>query len=70
MRKVSVAVTVTYSYPVDVPDDVVDIETYCDAEDPVYRNLARQLADKRLPFDGIITSIIDEETEEVLYDYE
>ena len=68
--KVSVNCSVTYSYEVDVPDMVTDLPCYVDSCDPVYFNICKVLAAKGLNYDGVINSIVDEETEDVLYEGE
>lgn len=68
--KVSVNCSVTYSFEVDVPEMVTDLPCYVDSCDPVYVGICKVLTEKGLNFDGVINSIIDEKTEEVLYEGE
>ena len=70
--KVSVCVDVHYIYEVDVafdPDleDETDLLNYVDVEDPVYRELCGVLGEAHLNYEGETTSIINDETGEVLY---
>lgn len=64
--KVSVCARVTYSYEAEIPDGV-DIESAADSADPVYPRFVTALMNEGLKYDGEIVSIIDEDTEEVLY---
>ena len=59
--KVSVAVSLTYDYEVDLPDDIdqKDIEDYCDLADPAFSELAKVLSKYHLNFDSNILSITD-----------
>lgn len=68
--RVSVNCSVTYSFEVDVPEMVTDLPCYVDSCDPVYVGICKVLTEKGLNFDGVINSIIDNETEEVLYEGE
>ena len=67
--KVSVAVTVYYNYEVDIPEDTQrkDLPWVCDNEDPVYNEVAHVLHEAGLNFDAETTSIIREDTDEVIY---
>lgn len=65
--KVSVNCSVTYSFEVDVPEAVVDLPCYVDSCDPVYAGICKILTEKGLNFDGVINSIVEEETDKVLY---
>jgi len=66
--KVSVNCFVTYSFEVDVPEMVTDLPCYVDSCDPVYSSICKVLTEKGLNFEGAISSIVDEDTEKVLYD--
>jgi hypothetical protein len=66
--KVSVNCSVTYSFEVDVPEMVTDLPCYVDSCDPVYSSICKVLTEKGLNFEGAINSIVDEDTEKVLYD--
>lgn len=65
--KVSVNCSLTYSYEIDIPEGVSDLPCYVDSCDPVYSDLCKVLTKEGLNFDGVINSIVDDETEEVLY---
>ena len=65
--KVSVNCSVTYSFEIDVPEMATDLLCYVDSCDPVYSDICKVLTEKGLNFDGEINSIVDEETDEVLY---
>lgn len=66
--KVSVNCSVTYSFEVDIPaEGVSDLPCYVDSCDPVYAGICKMLTEKGLNFDGEINSIVDEDTEKVLY---
>ena len=67
--KVSVAVAVYYNYEVEIPDDTTrkDLPSVCDIEDPVYEDIARVLHEARLDYDAEITSILREDTDEIIY---
>lgn len=64
--KISVCARVTYNYEVEVPDEV-DVESAADSADPVFPYFVMLLMNKGLKYDGEIVSIVDEDTEEVLY---
>jgi hypothetical protein len=65
--KVSVCARVTYNYEVEIPEMVTDLPCYADSADPVYFNICKMLAAKGLNYEGDIVSIVDEDTDEVLY---
>ena len=67
--KVSVAVAVYYNYETEIPDDTAKEELLwvCDNEDPVYREIAEALHEAKLNYDAVTTSIIREDTDEILY---
>ncbi len=67
--KVSIAVAVYYNYETEIPDDTTSKELLwvCDNEDPVYREIAGILQEAKLNYDAVTTSIIREDTDEVLY---
>ena len=67
--KVSVAVAVYYNYETEIPDDTTrkDLPSVCDIEDPVYEDIARILCKAKLNYDAETTSIIREDTDEILY---
>lgn len=64
--KVSVCARVTYNYEVEIPDGV-DLECYADSADPVYPRFVKALVNEGLNYEGEIISIVNEDTEEVLY---
>ena len=64
--RVSVCARVTYNYEVEIPDGV-DLECFADSADPVYPRFVMALANEGLNYEGEIVSIIDNDTEEVLY---
>ena len=69
--RVSVNCSVTYSFEVDIPaEGVSDLPCYVDSCDPAYVGICKVLTEKGLNFDGVINSIVDNETEEVLYEGE
>ena len=67
--KVSVAVALYYNYETEIPDDITreDLPWICDIRDPVYGDIARVLHEAKLNYDAETTSIIREDTDEVLY---
>lgn len=65
--KVSVCCEVLYNYEIEIPDDVDDIESYCDSCDPVYREICGTMTDAHLNFTGRLVSIVDSDTDEVYY---
>ena len=67
--KVSVAVAVYYNYEVEIPNDTArkDLPLVCDIEDPVYEDIARALRNAKLDYDAETTSIIREDTYDVIY---
>lgn len=71
MRKVSVSTSLFYTFSCEIPDELTGDEAmnYCDFEDPVFKSFCKILEKNNLNYDAEINSIIDEETDEVLYDY-
>lgn len=67
--KVSVCAQVTYYYEVEVPETVTDIECFCDSADPVYPRFVKALVNEGLNYNAEILSIVDDDTEEVIYSY-
>ncbi len=67
--KVSVAVAVYYNYEAEIPDDTQreDLLWVCDNEDPAYREIAGVLHEAKLNYDAVTTSIIREDTDEIIY---
>ena len=65
--KVSVNCSVTYSYKVDVSKNVADLPCYVDSCDPVYFSISKVLAEQGLNYDSVINSIVEEDTDKVLY---
>lgn len=58
---------VTYHYEVEIPEMVTDLECFVDSADPVYPRFVKALVNEGLNYDGEIVSIVDNETDEVLY---
>ena len=67
--KVSVACAVYYNYSLEVSDDInkSDLLSECDCNDPVFQDICQLLDKKRIDHDAEITSIINEETDDLLY---
>lgn len=66
--KVSVNCSIIYSFEVDIPaEGVSDLPCYADSCDPVYVGICKVLTEKGLNFAGMINSIVDDKTDEVLY---
>ena len=67
--KVSVAVAVHYNYEVEIPDYTMekDLPWVCDTKDPVYVDIARILCKAKLKYDAETTSILREDTDEIIY---
>lgn len=65
--RVSVNCSVTYSYEVDVPNIVTDLPCYIDSCDPVYFSISKVLVEQGLNYDSVINSIVEEDTDKVLY---
>lgn len=71
--KVSVCATVTYQYEVEIPEELNDVDkititAYCDGEDPVFSDLCKVLSKNHLNFDGEIISVVDENSDEVIWE--
>ena len=71
--KVSVCATITYQYEVEIPEDLNEesretITAYCDGEDPVFSDLCKVLFKNHLDFDGEIISVVDEDSDEVIWE--
>ena len=74
MRTVNVKARVTYDYQVEIPDNEegcapIDLETYCDSSDPVYFAICKLMAGI-VQWEGELVSIVDKDTDEVLWDGE
>lgn len=72
MRRVRVNCSVSYAYEVELPDDieVIDDEALIiavDGSDPVYQTISNVLRTVKLDYNGMIDSVIDEDTGETLY---
>ena len=67
--KVTVSATINYEYEVDIPETEDDIVGYCDLEDPVYREVCKIFQQHHIEQDGIINTIIDNDTDNILYNY-
>ncbi len=65
--KATVSARVTYIFEVDIPSDEDDIVGFCDCEDPVYHEICRTFVKHNIDFEGEIVSIIEDETDKVLY---
>lgn len=66
--KVSVNCSITYSFEAVIPaEGVSDLLSYVDSCDPAYFSICKVLAREGLNYDGTINSIVDNETDEVLY---
>ena len=71
MKTVNVRARVTYDYQVEIPDDThVNLESYCDISDPVYFAVCKIMTDKNIQWEGELISIVDDNTDEVLWDGE
>lgn len=71
--KVSVRVSVTYYYTIEIPDDTPaeDVVERVDTEDPVYEGISRMLHNDPIvtDYDAYVSTIINDETGEYLYEY-
>lgn len=75
MKTVNVKAKITYDYQVEIPDDEegcakTDISSYCDSADPVYFAMCKLMTNSGLQWEGELLSIVDEDTDEVLWDGE
>lgn len=75
MKTVNARAKVIYDYQVEIPDDeeegaMDDIASYCDGCDPVYSNMCKLMTNNNIQWEGELVSIIDENTDEVLWDGE
>ena len=74
MKTVNVKARITYDYEVEIPDDAdgcakTDISSYCDSADPVYFAICKLMAGI-VQWEGELVSIVDKDTDEVLWDGE
>ena len=71
MKTVNVRARITYDYQVEIPDDeegcATDLETYCDSSDPVYFAMCKLMETNGIQWEGELLSIVDEDTDEVLW---
>ena len=75
MKTVNVKARIVYDYQVEIPDDKegcapTDLASYCDSSDPVYFAMCKLMANTCIQWEGELISIIDEDTDEVLWDGE
>ena len=71
MKTVNVKARIVYDYQVEIPDgNGVSIESYCDSADPVYFAMCKLMANTGVQWEGELISIVDENTDEVLWDGE
>lgn len=71
MKTVNVRAKVIYDYRVEIPDDTpIDLESYCDSSDPVYFAMCKLMEARGIEWEGSLVSIVDEDTDEVLWDGE
>ena len=75
MKTVNVKARILYDYQVEIPDDEegrvpIDLETYCDSADPVYFAMCTLMNTRGVQWEGQLVSIVDEDTDEVLWDGE
>ena len=75
MRTVNVRARVIYDYQVEIPDDEkgcapIDLETYCDFSDPIYFAMCKLMGITGTQWERELISIVDEDTDEVLWDGE
>ena len=73
MKTVNVKARITYDYEVEIPDDEegcapTDLVTYCDSFDPVYFAMCTLMNTKGVQWEGELISIVDENTDKVLWD--
>lgn len=66
--KVSVQAQVNYSYEVELPDSYSDLESFCDSADPVYSRIVKAMMFEGLNYEGKLISIVDAESDEILWD--
>ena len=67
-RKVIVSCQVTYQFEYETDAENENIPWDADANDPVYQKICRALADNHLKHDGVILSVVDKETDEILFE--
>jgi len=72
MRTVRVNCSVSYAYEVELPDDIdlTDDESIIiavDGPDPVYNTINNVFRTAKLDYNGMIDSVIDNDTGEILY---
>jgi hypothetical protein len=75
MKTVNVRARVIYDYQVVIPDNEegcasTDLASYCDSYDPVYVAMCKLMETNGLQWEGELLSIVDENTDEVLWDGE
>ena len=71
MKTVNVRARITYDYQVEIPDDTpTDLESYCDSSDPVYFAMCKLMETRGIQWEGELLSIVDENTDELLWDGE
>ena len=72
MKTVNVRARITYDYQVVIPDNEegCDLESYCDSYDPVYFAMCKLMETNGIQWEGELLSIVDENTDEMLWDGE
>lgn len=72
MRTVRVNCSVSYAYEVELPDDVdlnddESIIIAVDGPDPVYNAISNVIRAAKLEYNGMIDSVVDNNSGEILY---
>ena len=67
--KVSVNVALYYNYEIEIPDNTQekDLLWMCDVQDPVYIDIVKAMLKTNLNYNAETTSIIKEDTDEIIY---
>lgn len=71
--KISVSARINYQFIIDIPpeqntEEPSEILMYCDMNDPVFHDICNTFAKKNIDFDADIVSIIDEDTDTIIYE--
>jgi len=75
MKTVNVRARITYDYQMEIPDNekeraIANIAYYCGGFDPVYSAMLKLMTTRGIQWEGQLVSIVDKNTDEVLWDGE
>lgn len=74
--KLSISARINYQFNIELPPEfngaeatIEDILIYCDITDPVFQEICKVFTKENIEFDADIVSIVDEDTDTIIYEY-